>query len=543
MRSIVLPFALTLFSPACDGLDDLKEPPQLVVTSPQRSLIQDGTAAINVTGTVGPNVNGSPVKRVMVNGIAATLAADGTFAAQIDVRPGAMLIHTEATSADGGVATDTRSVEAGELRAQGANIDRAIGAAISKQAFGQIAGMAGTMIETTDFRPMLMAMNPVAHSGDENGEDCLFGRVYVDDFKLTNADISLVPVAGGLQFRFQVDGVDVPGRVRWAVSCYNSSNAMRVTADRIVVAGTLVVTPDGMRGFKADVASPQVSFTNLDIECEGIPDWMESLIREGIEWAVPKLAGRFMGPMLNKALGALDGPKQLDVLGKQVTVQVAPAGVAFTTEHGIAQLDMKMLIAGTETSKGFIFTENGTPAMDPGTGMQIGLADDLANEVLAQLTATGLLKIAMPAHAGTFDNVAVAMTSPPMISADPTDGRMRLILPDMMATYTLQGTPVAKTAINARVDLAVAPSNAGYGVAIDLGQLEIFADVLDDVPNQTLLTDEDLGRAVELCLDSQLAAMRGLLGSIPLPQVAGMQMKNMSVGGAEGYVLMKGELE
>src|SRR5687768_4839589 len=163
MRSIAIVVGLTLLSPACDSLGDPKEPPQLTVTSPQRSLIQDGTAPITVTGTVGPNVNGSPVERVMVNGAEATLAADGTFTATIDVRPGAMLIHTEATSADGGLATDTRSVEAGELRAQGTNIDRAIAAAISKPAFAQIAGMAGTMIETTDFKPMLASMNPVAH--------------------------------------------------------------------------------------------------------------------------------------------------------------------------------------------------------------------------------------------------------------------------------------------------------------------------------------------------------------------------------------------
>ena len=44
---------------------------------------------------------------------------------------------------------------------------------------------------------------------------------------------------------------------------------------------------------------------------------------------------------------------------------------------------MKMLIKGTESSKGFIFTDNGIPSMDPGNGLEIGLADDLANSMVA----------------------------------------------------------------------------------------------------------------------------------------------------------------
>jgi hypothetical protein len=164
--------------------------------------------------------------------------------------------------------------------------------------------------------------------------------------------------------------------------------------------------------------------------------------------------------------------------------------------------------------------------------------------MLSQAVDTGLLAINMPATGGTFDATAIAMTSPPMISADPANGMMHLVLPDMMSTFTLQGRPVGKAAINATVDLKISPSNNGYGIAIELGTPEIHANVLDDIPNETLLQDADLGKAVELALSGQIASVSALLGSIPLPTLpAGLSMKDMSVSSDDGYIVMAGTLE
>jgi hypothetical protein len=547
MRNLLLATSLALLATACtDSLAELKDPPVLKVTSPQRSFIRDHAGALMVTGTVAPNVDGTPVDKVMVNNVPATVNADGTWLANIDVKAGATLIVTEATDKAGGKATDTRSIEAGQLRAPGANIENAVTTAISKAAFAKIAGAAGTMLKGMDFKPMLASMNPVMHSGDESGEDCLFARLSVDDFKMTNATITLVPVVGGLSFSAKLDGVDVPGRMRYAVACISGSNTMRIQASSILIKGTLLVSPDGMNGFKTDLANPVVQLSGLDISASGLPGAVLDMIPldSVIQSLAPTVAKMFMGPMVNKALGGLGGPKELNVLGKTITVQVAPSDVSFDNDGGLVTLDMMMLIKGTESSKGFIFTDNGMPTMDPGNGLQLGLADDLANSMLSQLVATGMLNLHMPAQAGTFDGTEMAMTSPPMISADPADGKMRLVLPDMMATFTQHGTPVGKAAINAVLDLKITPANNGYGVAIELGKPTIHANTLDDIPNQTLLTDADLAKAVEICLDGQIASISALLGGIPLPAMpAGLMMKDLSVSGDDGYVMMKGTLE
>jgi hypothetical protein len=202
-----------------------------------------------------------------------------------------------------------------------------------------------------------------------------------------------------------------------------------------------------------------------------------------------------------------------------------------------------MLIKGTESSPGFIFTDNAMPNMDPGNGFALGLADDLANEMMAELHATGLMNLNMPAQGGTFDNTAIAMSLPPMISADPADGKLKLVLGDMIATFTSGGTPVAKASINASIELKVVPASNGYGVALQLGKPTTKVTLLDDIANVTRLTDKDLSLATEACLTAQIEGISKLLVNIPLPAVAGLQMRNMSIGSDDGYVMLKGDIE
>jgi len=547
MRNLLLATSVSLLASACtSGPAPLPDPPVLHVTSPARSLIQDHAGAVTVTGTVAPNAKGVAVTKVSVNGVDAVVGTDGSFSAVVTIKPGASFLHTEAVDAAGGKATDTRSVEAGELRAPGAEVQNAITAALSTQAFAKIASAAGPLIKSTDMAAMLAPMQPMVHSGDENGEDCLFARLYVDNLTMTDAKIQLVPVDGGLSFSAELDGVDVPGHMRYAAACISGSNTTDISASKVVISGTLLVSPNGMMGFDTQLVDQNVTLQGLHISASGIPGAILNILPldSVIQYVAPKAAEMFMGPMMNKALGALGGPQKLNVLGKTIDVQVSPSDITFTSSGGLVTLNTKMLIEGTESSKGFIYTDNGMPNMDPGNGMQLGLADDLANEMLSQLVATGLLNLSMPAQAGSFDTSNIQMTSPPMISADPADGKMRLYLPDMMATFTANGIPMAKAAINAKVDLKIVPAHGNdYAIAIQLGTPTIEVDVLDDVQNESRFTNDDLSTAVKLSLDNQITTVSALLGSIPMPQMAGLQMKDLSVTADEGYVMVKGELQ
>jgi hypothetical protein len=542
MRNQLIASLGLLVAAACDsGPGTLPDSPVLKVTSPQRSLIQDHAGTVVVTGTVAPGDDKSPVATVTVNHVAATVGADGSFTAAVEIQPGATFIHTEATTAKGGKASDTRSVEAGELRAPGANINNAMTAAISANAFTKIADAGGTLMKSTDFTSMLAPMQPMMTTGGS----CLGAKVYIDSMTITDAHLSLVPVDGGLSFAVEIDGLDVNAHADYHVACIGGSDTFHITADAVYVAATLDVTPNGMMGFTTALVSPNVNITNLNLTASGLPGAILNLIDLNgvISWAVEKGAEMFMGPMMNQALGALAGPKTLMVAGQTITFQVVPSNIAFTAAEADVSLDAQILISGAENSKGYVYTDNGMPTMSPGMGLQLGLADDLANEMMSQFAALGMINITQPAQGGTFDATNLQPTSPPMISADPADGHMVVYLPDMTATFTLQGKPVAKAALNVSLDVKIAPVNNGYGVAVQLGQPVVYLDILDDIPNQTELTNEDMQKAMQLCLSGQIASIGSLLGSIPLPQMFGLQMRNVSIGADSGYVMVSATLQ
>ncbi len=547
MRPFLFAASLSLLAAtACtDAPAELKDPPVLKVTSPQRSLIQSGAGAVIVTGTVTPNEgSGEPIEKVLVNNVQATLNADGTFTATVSIKPGATLIHTEARDAAGQKAEDTRAVHAGQLRPVGSNIEDAIQVAMSKQAFARLSAAAGPMIKSLDLGAMLAPMQPMARWSDET-EDCNFARYYVDDVNLGNVTVSIVPSLQGLQFRAQVDNLDVASRARYSLACVAGNNTVRIRAPKVVVAGTLVVEPSGNQGFKTSLTNETIQITGLDIQASGIPGDIINFLNldTAAGWIISKAAPMAMEPMMNKALGGLAGPQTVDVMGKSLTMEVDPTAIDIDGNGAMISLSTKMVIAGSEASPGFIFTDNGLPALDAGNGFALGLADDLANEMLAEVKAIGLLNLSMHADGGSFNETGMEMTLPPLLSADPADGKMKVVIGDMISTFKHNGTPVARAAINASIDLQIVPAANGYGVAIQLGKPVAHVDVLDDIANASRMTDQDLASATEVCLSAQVDAISKLLVAIPMPAVAGLQMKNVSLGADDGYVMLKGEIE
>jgi hypothetical protein len=249
-----------------------------------------------------------------------------------------------------------------------------------------------------------------------------------------------------------------------------------------------------------------------------------------------------MEPMMNSALGGLAGPKEMTLLGKTMRMEVSPSDISFDNSGALVTMDMSMLIGGAEDAQ-YIDTPNGVPVMDPGNGFQLGLADDLANQMMSQANKIGLLNLEMPASGGTFDATQISMTLPPMISANPTDGSMQIYLGDMIATYKAGGQPVAKAAVNAKIGLKVTTAGNGYAVALELGKPELRFNILEDISNETRLLDADLEAASAACLEAQIAHISALLVNIPLPSIAGLQMRNLSVGSDNGYVMVKGNFE
>ena len=65
------------------------------------------------------------------------------------------------------------------------------------------------------------------------------------------------------------------------------------------------------------------------------------------------------------AFGALAGPQQFDVLGKHVELQASPSAVSFSNAGAVITMNLQVKLAGSEGSRGFVYTPNGMPTMTP----------------------------------------------------------------------------------------------------------------------------------------------------------------------------------
>ncbi len=548
MRHILLCSALTLLgTSACDSpAAPVKEPPILRVTSPARGLLQDGTAAVTVTGTVTANEDsGSPITKVTINDVAATLSADGTFTASVPVMAGATLIHTVAVDEAGQKVTDTRAVHAGELRPVGGAVEDAVMAQLAPDVFAKISEKAGPMIEGLDINGMIRPMQPMLQADPGSPGGSTWGKLYVDNVALSNVDVQVTPTDQGLQFRVQVDGLDIASHTEHEILYVDGRVGVRVRVDSVVVAGTLRLSAHGAAGFRTTLSDERVELHGLDIQVDGfLGELLDVFKFDSLAGKIiSKVAPLAMEPMMNEALGGLAGPKELAILDRKMTIEVAPTAIDVDAAGAFVSLTTKMLLEGGEAAKGYVFTNNAVPTFDGSPGFQIALADDLANQMMAQVTQIGMLEVTMPKDGGSFDASKLSMTLPPLVSADPKDGTLKLVLGDVAMTFLDHGVTVGKAAINASASFKVVPANNGYNIAIELGEPVIEVDMIEEVENQTRMTDEDLAKMTKLGLEIELTHLSKLMSNIPLPSVKGISLRNLSVGSDSGYVMVKGAIE
>jgi len=524
---------------ACVG--QIPPPPELTVTSPKRGMLQSNAGRIVVQGTALPGADGASVTKVMVNGVRATLAANGSFTAAIDVPAGAMLLETVAITEDGGTATDARAVQIGQLRPVGSNIERAVTASLSADAFARLSVAAGAIIKTKDLTALLAPLQPMANLGDSLANL----KLSVTKLTLTDAKFRLVPVDGGLELTAEIAGLSVAANAAYGGTLVpDGTTAVTITADQMTIAGTLVVTPAGTAGFVTTIASPTVRATNLQLKASGLAGTILDLLNRNLDSTIQKVTTRSaelaLQPLLNEALGALAGPQRFDVLGKKVDLQASPSAITFTRAGALVTINLLAKIEGSESSPGFIFTPNGAPAMTVGNGIQLGLADDLVNELLAEVHALDLLDLRLEQDFGVFDRADIKLTMPPMISAS-SDGALRLVLGDMIASFSKQDKPLISAAINAQVDLEVLRGSKPQEIALQFGKVHLFVNVLDPTSNDPLGSDDVTGAATA-GINLQLDSLKQFLITVPVPSVAGVSLDNLSVRADSGYVMVSGQI-
>jgi hypothetical protein len=551
MRTLSLAAGLSLLSVACAG-ERAADPaaPGLTVTSPERGTIRGGLGTIEVRGMAAiSEESGAPIESVTVNGVPAMMSADGSFVAIIGARPGATLIHTIATDAEGGTATDTRTMLAGATTTADASIADAMTAAISREAFAKMGDAAATILGDTDLAAMVEPKNPVLKAGldyeayPDTGEDCLWIKGNVTGFEFNDPRIRLLPYDGGMRLEADFFDLYVPMNARYEFSCIDGNDTLDIRADRVSIAGDLNIWAEN-GGLHVDLQNADIDVDDLDFDGSGVPGAVLDLFNvDGlVEWALELGVESFMEPTINEMLAGIGGvSKELDLMGHTVQVDVVPEEFSFAQAGAKVRLASRLAVAGSEDGPGFIFTENVLPAMNTTEGFELALADDAANQLLAGMWQVGALTIDKPMAAGAFDSIRTNAMLPPMISADPTTGELRLIAGDLGVQFLNKGSLVGEVVLNLVMDLGVDASTGA--VVLNIGEPVIYTDFKDDVENQTGFDKAALEAMIPMAVSFEMEHLLPLLGAIPLPSIGGVALTDVSVEGQSGYLTISGTME
>jgi hypothetical protein len=540
---------------ACDNAYDPDAPaidpnaPKLHITSPQRGTFAGAVGTVEVKGTA-TDTDGV-VTSVTVNDVAATVAADGTWAATVPVKAGTNLLHAIAKDAQGNVGKETRAVVAGKLSSIDRTITQGITATMSADTFAAIGHGAAKFIQDSNLTAMVTPMNPVVDYGSTNGQpDCLYAQALVTGFDVGKASINLAPQSGGLYIDATLENIRMDTHLQWAVSCLDGSRDVAIGATKIRVRGVFSVGIKAGGEFDIKLVNPNVTVTGFSVDLGGVPqtiiDYLDLDGRIGpiIGWATE----RFVVPMLNNSFAGLNDTKTLDVMGKKIDIALSPNRIDFDVVGAVVMLDTELRAQGDQASPGFVYTPNTLPVMNKAMGFQIAVADDAANQLLSSMWAAKALEAGLDLKTGSYgeigklyDRVEIGAKVPPFVDA--TGEGLRLTVGDLMATFKNGESIATQISINAEVELKVVTA-AGGVLRLDVGAPTTYVDVLDEnVDGANALSNAQFEAVATFALGRVIAVGTGSLGVIPLPSAGGVSVKDVKVSPQAGYLVVDGQVQ
>jgi hypothetical protein len=525
-------------------------PPVIEMTSPQRGVFTEDSVA-EVTGKVTDLESG--VQSVTVNAQPVILNTDGTFTGQINLPAGITLIETVATDLNNNTSNDSRSILAGTLGQLSLPVADGVIAHLSAVAMQGYGGMISDLANNTDFTALATALNPVVNTGD----GCNSAKIYVNSVAHEGVEVEVAPQNGGLGTQVAIRGLRVTGRVTFRALCIGGSASWTIRADAYDVGGKIVPS---LAAGEIDIALDNVSsgFRGFDLDVGSIPgfivdlfegrarDALAGILRNKITQLVPPLATDFLAEFLSDSWA-------ISLLGQQVDFSVYPSAMNWTAEGGTIVIDTKSTIAGFEDAMYL-----STPMTRPSTtsmaspGLRLGVADDVLNQLLSSLWASGAMEDALlpvdsevlsAAFGAAISTATVTLALPPVANFDTLTGTGRITIGDLQVDALGQGgETLASIVMSAEIDLAVETSSDGR-VKVITRPARIAPQILSQ--SDQLLAPLD-NQKVTAIADVAIKKLSGkadeLLGSLPVPGLADATIMSPTFQPVAGYLLMGGQI-
>jgi hypothetical protein len=540
--------AIALFSAltGCAASDD--SPPTLEVTSPERGTLAEGSQ-VTVTGQVIDDAPGNV--QVTVNGVAASVAPDGSFTASLTLTPGIEVIETIATDTAGNRKRDVRAVLSGTLAPSTGQVSDAIGVHIGTSGFAAIGTGIENLVEAMDLTAAVTPMNPVFYDGG-----CLGAEVNVTGVDISGVDLDLVPGIGAVETSVVVHDLVVDLHATYDVACIGGSSNLTVRADAVRIQGGLGI--DVLSGdLRTALRDVGVTIEGFDLDAGGLPgavlDLIEGVIDDRIADALRTVMTEKVPPMADAKLAEMAGKSwTVPALGRQIAMSVSPTDVDVGPTGAFVAIDTSMVVAGGE---GGAYLSTPAPVtaaiLDDARGIGLAVADDTLNQLFAGLWASGALEHTLPVERGNplgllldarTTAVTVTMSLPPTVSTA-ASGDLRVTIGDMIVRCTDEaGEEMSSIAVTVSTTIGADSTETGE-LHLRLGDPEVYAQVLwqrDDL--DTPLEGENVEELVQSVWGIVRQTGDDVLREVPMPSIAGISVSQPSLASRNGFVVVETDL-
>ncbi len=567
--------------------------PQIEVDFPPRAAtLVDASPIVTVTGRVTSAAG--PIAWLEIGGEPVEVAPDGSFSHDVSAVTGGNTLVLE-----------TEDVfEAGRRRVQSFLwatsyllptkppediVDQGLGLYLDQETLDDgdrtppiddVASLLDIAVQTIDI-DQFVPDTPIYSGGGYN--------VYVTNVDYATTSVALTSVEGALHLVASLNGIE--GDLLFDCvnpACFNLDQTGGFTATRIGADTDLDVYVDANHRLVADPVNPQTDVVDFDVYVDNVVvDFLVSLIEPfildgivaDIEAELASTIDTLLGPALTEAFTGLAPNSTLrfpDIADPKNPIEVElftdfrstdwdnGGGVIVLRAGGYpAEIEAPYRNLGVPARAGC----GGGPSQVTLTrqgALEIGLTDDMLNELLNGAWRGGLLEFDMPDELLGPDSrfisdlqIHISGMLAPTASDCARDGIVRAHLGDVRIDGSLQlnGNPVdfvAYSSMLANLQFSVIPNGIAIAIA-DVEQIETELTVMQDA-------SLDAEKLLVPALESQLvdgligAISEGGLGQIVLPQIdlsptlglpagtAMIQIQTESVGREPGTTVITGRL-
>lgn len=524
--------------------------PIIVVDTPLRgTMTEDGLVV--VTGHVSDE--GSGVAKVEINGQAAELAADGSFTANVNLEHGITMLKSVVSDEAGNQSDDLRAILNGPMAPQGTPVPDALIAKVNTKTLGVLGTSVENLVQSVDFGQVAQPLNPLV----DVGNSCAGVELDLNTAEKSQVTMALLPTNDGIEVEVVMHDLDVDMTADYSIGCFGggASGSVNISANSARATGLLDVSIDGSGQIKVDLDNLSTSFVGFDLDVGGIPEIIvnlfngtveskvRDLLEEQVQALVPATGEEFLAEFTSASWS-------VPVLTDTLDISVAPTSVEISADGIALRVQGNTEFSGVE---GASYLSSPRPPPMSGSndqGLNVGIADDLGNQLLASLWASGMLESNiqpllvehMQALFGDMaDDIRVELALPPIISTDPANNAVRLSVGDLLVHVGDASGTLVEFAISADIDLAV--TNEGGSLKLTTDAANVYGKLIELSSEVALnVNDDTIAAIADLAIREISTQSDGLLDALPIPSFGAIMLGQPAIRAADGYLMLDADI-